>query len=502
MDATTNENGPADAVRSQRPVRFSFRLKLTLWMTIIFLAVQLALVFVLQIYQHRSINAFYDERILARQNQIALELGKQIPDVSDQFLRDYAERYRQLTFQQQFVVRVFNHEGEPVASSVFSGHTRMDSDAWSKMRLTDGGVVLKSQDLAVISPTSDPMRTAAGWVRGADGKRYVVEITWGDQFAQRMLDIVSGVLFITIPIGVVAVMVSAYAISGVAIQPIRAMRQMARGLEPEFLGQSVPFASGSSEVAALQRDLERTRLKLEAAFSAQERVMSNVSHELKTPIAVLMTEAQTLRLEGASKEIRGFVSSAMDELDKLGRMVDSFLLLTRVRHGKAAIPNRENCLARDVIMQSYEGCVSMAAQYGVQIIVNLPEGDDSEISVRGNCDLLRTVVDNLLRNAIRFSPKGQPVRLSARAEGDRLHITVRDSGTGIPSELLPRLFDRFSQSSDEQRRGRGHGLGLEIAMGITELHGGTISVRNRDEGGCEFTVALPLNRDGDVVVSS
>ena len=92
-----------------------------------------------------------------------------------------------------------------------------------------------------------------------------------------------------------------------------------------------------------------------------------------------------------------------------------------------------------------------------------------------------------------FSPKGAVVEISSAVEDKRLIMRVRDVGPGIPDDLLPRIFDRFAQSTDEQRRGRGHGLGLEIAMGITEMHGGTITVVNRADGGCEFSVSLPVS---------
>ena len=156
---------------------------------------------------------------------------------------------------------------------------------------------------------------------------------------REILGLLSGVMFFSVPIGLIAVAISAYAIASIAVRPIRAMRTMARGLEPEFLGERVPLSGSGLELTELQQDLERTRQKLEAAFTVQERFMSNVSHELKTPISVLMTEAQTLKLETAPKDVRAFVASAMDELEKLGRMVDSFCSRA-VRHGKSRSQSR------------------------------------------------------------------------------------------------------------------------------------------------------------------
>ncbi len=473
-----------------RPRSISLRAKLTLWMVVIFLVVQLSLGFVFELYQRRSINEFFDARLKARLDQVAEAVVPLLPAVQNVDLYSQADRNRELLFQKFFLIQVFDESGVPVASS--------EAPAAPLPPAVLSSLLGSSGPISVPLPLSIPKdsgaaRAAAKWVPGPDGRRFVVLIAWSDMYAQEMLRLLSGVLFFSIPIGVAAVAISAYAISGIAVRPIRAMGHMARGLEPEFLGERVKLTGSGTELAELQQSLEGTRLKLEAAFGAQERFMSNVSHELKTPIAVLMTEAQTLKLDQSPKEVRAFVESTLDELYKLGRMVDSFLLLTRVRHGKATVPNQESCLVRDIMVYSYEGCAPMAAQHGCRIAIRLPEEPHMDVAVRGNCDLLRSVLDNLIRNAIRFNPKDHVVHVRGEVVDDRLLIRVRDQGPGIPTALLPRIFDRFAQSTDEQRRGRGHGLGLEIALGITELHGGTISAANCEDGGCEFTISLPID---------
>ncbi|MFO0832314.1 MAG: ATP-binding protein [Phycisphaerales bacterium] len=479
--------------------RPSLRLRLTLWMMLIFLVVQMSLILVLQLYQRRSIQEFFDGRLLKRHSLILDEVRAVLPAISDEKIQDIAEMHRRLIQQRQFLINVYDSDGNPVAFSR-QPRERLPQEVWNTIRDWRTAQVIRDPGPALRLVDVDGASAAAGWMTAADGTRYLVVAAWTDMYAVQMLHLLSGAVFIMIPIGLVSLMISAYAISGIAEEPIRAVRLLARGLDPEFLGTVVPSPPGGPEVKDLQRDLERTRTKLETAFSAQERFMSNVSHELKTPISVMLTEAQALRLSDAPRDVRAFVASTIEELDKLGRMVESFLLLTRVRHGKAAIPNQELCSVRDIITASYEGCAAMALQHRVRVGVTLPEGDGEDAVVLGNADLLRTVIDNLLRNAIRFSPAGFMVEVVGSVRDDRAHIGVRDFGPGIPAELLPRIFDRFSQSTEEQRRGRGHGLGLEIAMGITELHGGTISVRNVQTGGCEFEVVLPLYRESPVRV--
>jgi signal transduction histidine kinase len=479
------ENAPSPGFRP------SLRLKLMLWMVLIFLVVQLSLVFVFQVYQRQSINRFYDARLIDHLESLIRALRERLPSISDHALHDTAASYRTMLLQQKVVIEVFDERGVSIAASDPPGF-KLPASIWEQVRNAREPEAVRLPASVLREPDAPGARSAAGWTVGSDGKRYLVLLAWSDIYAQEMLGLLFGVVFISIPIGLIAMVVSAYAISGVAVRPILAMRQMARGLEPANLGERVPDPQAGAEVESLRQDLERTRKKLETAFAVQETFMANVSHELKTPIAVLMTEAQLLKVDGAGNDVRAFVGSSMDELDKLGRMVDSFLLLTRVRHGKATVPNQELCLARDIMSQSYEGCAQMAAQHGVRLTVRLPDKEDLDVGVHGNCDLLRLVLDNLIRNAIRFSPKGKLVEIDGQVASGQLIIRVRDSGPGIPAELLPRIFDRFAQSREEQRRGRGHGLGLEIALGIAEMHGGSIAAANRPEGGCQFSVTLPV----------
>jgi signal transduction histidine kinase len=119
-----------------------------------------------------------------------------------------------------------------------------------------------------------------------------------------------------------------------------------------------------------------------------------------------------------------------------------------------------------------------------------------DTAVAGEPELLRTMLDNLVRNAIRFSPTDERVEVEASVVGDRVKIRVRDYGPGIPAAQLATIFDRFAQAPEEQRKGRGHGLGLAIALGIAELHGGSISAENCEDRGCTFVVELPQFRPG------
>jgi signal transduction histidine kinase len=245
-----------------------------------------------------------------------------------------------------------------------------------------------------------------------------------------------------------------------------------------------------AELARVRKELEESRARLREAFAAQERFLSNAAHELKTPIAVLLAEAQTVKTAGIPEETLHFVRSVSDEMTRLGRMLESFLLLTKLRTGKAeSHPERHpvNELAANAVEQSR----TLALRHGVRLVARLDEaGLDAEVS--GDDVLLQTMLDNLIRNAIRFSPRNGEVMIEVGAEDEFVEIAVRDEGPGIPPDVAARLFERFSSKDGEAKRGRSASLGLAVAQGIAELHGGSIRFSNRSSGGCEFVVRLAL----------
>ena len=184
-------------------------------------------------------------------------------------------------------------------------------------------------------------------------------------------------------------------------------------------------------------------------------------------------------------------------MQRLGRLVESFLTLARVRYGHHE-PRGKRYGVNDLAMDAVEHCAKMADLHGVVLAAELLEDDQAlEASVSGDPELLRTMLDNLIRNAIRFTPPGKLVDVRMEIQGGWLHVRVVDQGPGIPCDKVGAVFDRFRQGSNQQNgRAGGHGLGLAIAQGIAELHGGRIGVSDGEGGGCVFEVRLPLSGRG------
>jgi two-component system OmpR family sensor kinase len=490
----------------------SLRTRLTVWVVGVSTLVKLSVAVVFYLYQSAAVNQFFSDHLERRSEAMLGRVKTLGAAVTADDLQQVATQETRGAMFTGFLISVFDANGEVVMTLREKNphypltkeeirRSAESTDAWFRRS--------PATEYQRIDPGTRMVRSVIRGYVADSGQRMVLVATTSDTYAQQMLELVARALLVVVPTGIVISGMMGWYIAGLAVKPLEQIRRTASLLSPESIDRQLRVGTTSPELNRLEQELESARARMAAAFAAQERFMSNVSHEIKTPIAVMLTEAQTLDLRGSPAEVSGYVRSACEELRRLGGMVDSFLLLTRVREGRSLTQSRLYPI-NELVMESVAHCSSMAAQYGVRLEPVLA-GDDLGVCVRGEPTLLRTMLDNLVRNAIRFSPRGESVRICASAEEDRVVVRVRDFGTGIPDAVIKRIFDRFVQAPDEQRRGRGHGLGLEIAQGIAELHGGHIGVRNceddrittnangqpsQDHGpprlrGCEFAIALP-----------
>lgn len=220
--------------------------------------------------------------------------------------------------------------------------------------------------------------------------------------------------------------------------------------------------------------------------------ISNISHELRTPLASLKALVETLH-DGALNDppaARRFLSRMETEIDALSQMVQELLELSRIESGQ--VPLRlKACHVEEVILPAVERLQAQADRAGIDVSVQIEEGLPP---VLADPERAQQVVGNLLHNAIKFTPAGGHVRISAGREGGLVHIAVADTGIGIPAEALPRIFERFFKA-DRARSGGGTGLGLAIARHLVQAHGGTIWAESVEGEGSTFHFTLPIASD-------
>lgn len=474
--------------------RLSMRLRITLWVVLIFTLIQWTSGGLFWLYQSAALNRLFDEQLSVRAMEVAARVEAWTPAFTPQRLDEIAAE--QMRFLQFETLRI--DVLRPDGASAVEGRApllqdiRGDSVEAATVRPTP---VLTRATLNRPGPNDEMAPSALVALIGIGNgtpSPYVVAVATSDAFLRRQEALVGRVLVLAGLIGPIAAAVAGWFIGGIAVAPFERLGAMARALRPESIGRALDVGGSNAEVARLAAELDEARKRILEGFSAQERFLSNVSHEIKTPIAVMLTEAQTIDAKGAPPHVREFAESMVEEMVRLGRLVESFLTLTRVRDGKG-IARISSYAVNDLIIDSMEHCAAMARQHRVRLAPMLLDEDDTvDATIAGERELLSTMLDNLVRNAIRFSPLESRVEVGASVDGDVVTLRVRDYGPGIPPDRLETIFDRFAQAPEEQRKGRGHGLGLAIAQGIAELHGGVVRAENCEDEGCTFSVSLPL----------
>jgi signal transduction histidine kinase len=224
---------------------------------------------------------------------------------------------------------------------------------------------------------------------------------------------------------------------------------------------------------------------------AMRDLLANVSHDLRTPLTSIQGFSQAM-VDGTLKHQADYEKAGRIINEEAGRMqhlVEDLLYLSRIESGQLELERRAVALAEIVVT-----CASRARRRG------LPEGVSVETVVQatpivsGDARRLEQVVENLLENALRYTPTGGSVTITLREERRKGIVSVHNTGSYIPEEDLPRLFERFYQANrSRSRTSHGSGLGLAIAHEIVEAHHGTLTARSDPEAGTTFEISLPLS---------
>lgn len=271
--------------------------------------------------------------------------------------------------------------------------------------------------------------------------------------------------------------------------PIRELRRATRRLASGDLGARVAASLGSrrDETAELGRDFDRMAARIEELLEAQQRLLRDISHELRSPLARLGVALELAR-QKAGPEADPPLDRIGREAERLNELIGQLLTLTRLE-GAGELPAREEVDLAELVGEVARDADFEARARGCTVRVEACE----PARVVGVPELLRRAVENVVRNAVRFTAEGTAVALSLRqsaAGGAR--IEVCDQGPGLPEAALAEVFRPFYRVADARDRGSGGaGLGLAIAERAVRLHGGAIRAENQPEGGLRVTIELP-----------
>jgi PAS domain S-box-containing protein len=262
-------------------------------------------------------------------------------------------------------------------------------------------------------------------------------------------------------------------------------------------GRVVGFGKTLRDRTDVRAQVEALENRVAALQKADERkniFLGTLAHELRNPLAPLVNAVQLLRLRRPDDPDLTYPVMLIErQVEFLRRLVDDLLDVTRIGAGKIEL-KKERVRLGELLARVVESCRARAEERRHQMELILPAG---AIVVEADPSRLQQVFLNLVTNAVKYTPEGGRVWVKATMEGREAVVDVEDTGLGISPEMLPKIFDLFTQEEESRYRSEGGlGIGLSLVKSLVTLHGGTVQVRSGGKGkGSQFTVRLPLAAD-------
>lgn len=329
------------------------------------------------------------------------------------------------------------------------------------------------------------------WVKGQDGKQYELrydvkglreDSSMGGGRPRRILNIPEPMFTFAGALGLLFSLLLAWNLT----RPMRQLREgFARVSSGDLSVRLYPvMRKRHDELSNVAQDFDAMVERLDTLVKAREELLHDISHELRSPLARLQLAT------GLARQTPESVESSLNRIDeearRLDKMIGELLTLSRAEH--ESMPG-EQYFDLTGLLHAVVTDVRYEAQIpGVR--VDFQVDDNADYTVHGNAELIRRGVENVLRNALRFSHKGQHINVRLQAENQWLAISVRDQGPGVDEEKLSSIFDPFVRVNSPLM-GKGYGLGLSIVRKVILAHHGEVQAVNRPEGGLELTLRLP-----------
>jgi len=326
----------------------------------------------------------------------------------------------------------------------------------------------------------------------SEGKAYTLIILQSLHTQKEMLEGITSTFAWMIPVAILLASAGGYFLARKSLAPVVAMSSQAGRIGAANLHERLAVHNERDELGHLARSFNSLLDRLSQSFEQQKRFMADASHELRTPVAILRGEAEVVlsQQERSLEEYRETLSVLHQEAERLTHIVEDLFTLTRADAGRYPLQPRD-CYLDELTSE----CAHSARTLALAKKITLTFQEASESPICADESLLRRMILNLLDNAIKYTPTGGNVTISCRRAGSEYALSIADTGTGIPPELQPRIFERFFRADKARSRpesdGGGAGLGLSISRWIAEAHHGRLELTHSDSTGSTFTAYLP-----------
>jgi two-component system OmpR family sensor kinase len=477
----------------------SMRSRLTLWYTGVLALVLVIFAAATYAYLARAARERTDQSLADTANSLVSIFAAESND-EDQSGDDAAiEVTRDFQFSDRQAV-IFDETGRVAAASdppaVARGHHPWPSITALSQSLAGllESAAGSGRAFATIPDQTEDIRAFASSVKSR-GKRYTVVIASSLHEQTEALEQARRAFYIAVPLALTLASLGGYFLARKSLAPVVAMGDRATRIGASNLNERLPVPNARNELGRLAQIFNELLARLDASFEQQRRFMADASHELRTPVAIVCGESEValLRQVRSPEEYRESLAIVHDEGRRLTRVVEDLFTLARADAGQYQFDSTTFYLD-ETVAECVRAVRSLAVQHGLELHY---QHSEDELLFRGDEGLIRRMILNLLDNAIKYTPAGGHVRVDLRRDDSLYALRITDTGTGIPAEAQPHIFERFYRVDETRSRNgetggtSGAGLGLSIASWSARMHGGRITLERSDKSGSTFVVTLP-----------
>ncbi|HED13329.1 MAG TPA: HAMP domain-containing histidine kinase [Gammaproteobacteria bacterium] len=390
------------------------------------------------------------------------------------WLKIYTKNKNQLLYQSK-LARIINLPEPKVGSSVTISRTiprttiDLGQDDENEVSFRARKLIISRDGLDYIVSVARPVEV-------------IIEGLWDIS-----VSVLSGLLFSSL-----LLLAISYFVAGVILKPVRAITELAHDITERHLDRRIPVANEQDEFNALAKTLNKVFERLQNAFLGQKRLLSDTSHELKTPLTMMRLSLDELRSTDAEQPTRW--------LEIIGRMTEQTLRMERL------VKNILDLSALEIMGEIHKEPVDLvmllsSLQQDYQLLadaknIRIESHFPLTIMVDGELEKLERVFSNLMDNAIKYNQDGGRVEILSKLSVDQVTIVISNTGAGLDEDEIPRVFDMFYRAEESRAlRYGGSGLGLAIVKRIVQLHGGQVNLTSRTGEWTRVIVKLNIHRD-------
>ncbi len=318
-----------------------------------------------------------------------------------------------------------------------------------------------------------------------------IQVAFPERHIQNVLDHILSILALLTPVVLLISFAGGWLLAGLALSPVGEITRRAARITAQNLNERIPPRDVDDELGRLITTINYMIARLDSSFEQMKQFSMNVAHELRTPLTILRGEAElALDRTMTQEELRQFAGVLLEETGRMAHVIDDLLTLAKAESGTVAI-RKEPVNIEELILDLFDDAQMLAAKKN--LTVTLPENRPARVI--GDQVRLRQLFRGLISNAMQYTDARGTITIRSNVDRTHVHVSVEDTGIGIPPESLDKIFARFYRVDEARSRDTGgSGLGLAIAKWIVDAHGGTISVRSTVGIGSTFTVSLPLGQ--------